>query len=80
MPISIENELGFTYRIVRKNEVHLLHHGRLAVTLRGERAQEFLAEVDAGGESDPQQLMARLTGNYKRGNERTAKDHPRNRG
>jgi hypothetical protein len=24
--------------------------------------------------------MARWTGNYKRGNERTAKDHPRNRG
>jgi hypothetical protein len=24
-------------------------------------------------------LMARLTGNYKRGNERTASEHPRNR-
>jgi hypothetical protein len=23
--------------------------------------------------------MARMTGNYKRGNERTAKNHPRNR-
>jgi len=28
---------------------------------------------------DQQQLMARLTGNYKRGNEKTAKTHPRNR-
>jgi hypothetical protein len=80
MPISIENELGFTYRIIRKNEVQLLHHGRLAVTLRGERAQEFLSEIEECIDSDAQQLMARLTGNYKRGNERTAKDHPRNRG
>jgi hypothetical protein len=26
-----------------------------------------------------QQVMARLTGNYKRGNERKAAEHPRNR-
>ncbi len=28
---------------------------------------------------DPQEVMARLTGNYKRGNERTARNHPRNK-
>jgi len=32
--------------------------------------------VDTG---DPQELMARLTGNYKHGNERMAKHHARNR-
>jgi hypothetical protein len=31
------------------------------------------------GEGDGQELMARLTGNYKRGNERLARQHPRNR-
>ncbi|MEU7580712.1 hypothetical protein AB0B50_24265 [Streptomyces sp. NPDC041068] len=29
---------------------------------------------------DPQLVMARWTGNYKHGNERTARSHPRNRG
>lgn len=53
------------------------HHGRRATVLRGQRASEFLAEVEHG---DPQQLMARLTGNFKRGNERGGKRHPRNRG
>ena len=52
---------------------------RKAATLRGRQAQAFLAEVESGDEADLQQLMARLTGNYKRGNERTAKNHPRNR-
>jgi hypothetical protein len=47
----------------------------VAARLRGARAQEFLAEVQSG---DPQLVMARWTGNYKRGNERTAKRHPRN--
>jgi hypothetical protein len=47
------------------------------MVLRGPRAQEFLAEVEG---ADEQQVMARWTGNYKRGNERAARDHPRNRG
>ncbi len=74
------SDLGFTYRIVKRGEVQLIHHGRLAVILRGERAQDFLLEVEECSDSDAQQLMARLSGNYKRGNERTAKNHPRNRG
>jgi hypothetical protein len=36
-------------------------------TLRGEAAKQFKTRI---GDSDPQQLMARFTGNYKRGNER----------
>lgn len=36
-------------------------------TLRGDTAKKFIVRVER---DDPQQLMARLTGNYKRGNER----------
>ena len=66
---------GFEYRVVGA-EVVITHHGRRAATLRGKAARRFLADVEAG---DPQLLMARLTGNYKHGNERRARDHPRNR-
>ncbi len=51
--------------------------GRHATTLRGVAAADFLDDVERG---DPQELMARLTGNYKRGNEREARNHPRHRG
>lgn len=71
---------GFTYRRRKNGEIEVLHHGRLAATLRGPDALDFLREVEAGDEEDAQALMARLTGNYKRGNERLASDHPRNRG
>jgi hypothetical protein len=57
-------------------EVVVVHHGRRATVLRGARAQEFLEDVERG---DPQELMARVTGNYRRGNERQAREHPRNR-
>jgi hypothetical protein len=38
--------------------------------LRGTAARQFLVDIATG---DPQQLMARVTGNYKRGNERDAR-------
>ncbi len=67
---------GFEYE-ERDGEVVVLHHGRRATTLRGDRARQFLAEVGSG---DGQLLMAKVTGNYRHGNERTAKAHPRNAG
>ncbi len=68
---------GFAHDVRRNGEVEITHHGRRATVLRGARAAEFLAEVESG---DAQQVMARWTGNYRRGNERRAREHPRNRG
>jgi hypothetical protein len=67
---------GFAYILRGDREVLITHHGRAATTLRGRRADSFLAELASG---DAQELMARYTGQYRRDNERTAKDHPRNR-
>ncbi|MFI5952199.1 hypothetical protein [Cryptosporangium sp. NPDC051539] len=67
---------GFTYRVRKNGDVELLHHGRPAAVLRGAAAARFRTDVDR---EDAQELMARLTGNYKHGNERAARNHPRNR-
>ena len=75
----MQGDLGFTWRRRKNGEVELLHHDRVASTLRGADAAEFLAAADAGTLDELQVLMARLTGNYKRGNERQASAHPRNR-
>lgn len=66
---------GFQYQQRGDGTVVITHHGKHATTLRGQRAAEFLDDVDA----DPQEVMARWTGNYRRGNERMSRDHPRNR-
>jgi len=59
--------VGFTFVRRKNGEVAISHHGRPAVILRGPMAAKFLADVET---RDAQQLMARITGNYKRGNER----------
>ena len=58
---------GFEFT-VSGSRVEISHHGRHAATLRGAAALKFLSDVERG---DPQQVMARVTGNYKRGNERS---------
>ncbi|MDQ2738719.1 MAG: hypothetical protein M3Y35_08935 [Actinomycetota bacterium] len=68
--------LGFDYQLI-SDDVVISHHGRRATTLRGSAAVPFMVDVRAG---DPQELMARVTGNYRHGNERTARNHPRNQG
>ena len=72
-------DLGFTYRARKGGEIEILHRGRVASTLRGVKAVDFLSEIESCAAPDAQRLMARLTGNYKRGNERLASSHPRNR-
>lgn len=66
---------GFAW-VRRGSDVVISHHGVVATVLRAAEAEQFVSDAESG---DLQQLMARLTGNYKRGNERTARNHPRNR-
>jgi hypothetical protein len=72
-------DLGFRWRRNKRGDVEIYHRGKLAATLRGGKADRFVAHVEAGSEPEAQQHMARVTGNYKRGSERTAGSHPRNR-
>lgn len=58
---------GFSYARRKNGDVVITHHGRRAAVLRGARADEFITKL---GKSGAQELMARVTGNYKRGNER----------
>jgi hypothetical protein len=72
-------DLGFRFETRKNGDVVILHHGRVATTLRGRQAREFVTVVERGDERAAQQRMARLTGKDKRGNERLARQHPRNR-
>ena len=68
----------FSYR-TSVGEVAIRRGGRVVTTLRGRAADEFLARVASATPEELQLAMARVTGNYRRGNERAASVHPRNR-
>ncbi len=73
------DDLAFSWREDKSGEVTVLRRGRPVTTLRGRAASAFLAAAAGADAATVQQRLARLTGNYRRGNERAATDHPRNR-
>ena len=69
---SAQTDLGFTFRSTAKGAVHISRDGREVVILRAKAASQFLAKAEGASMDAVQQLCARVTGNYKRGNETTA--------
>jgi hypothetical protein len=72
--IDKRNRLGdepFNYRVTKDNTVFLDYNGRQVKILRGKEAEKFLKRIrEAGNTTEAQLIMAKITGNFKRGNER----------
>ncbi|MGY3778191.1 ABC transporter ATP-binding protein [Isobaculum melis] len=45
--------------------------------VKGSQAQELIEDLEHANQEEEQYLLARITGNFKRGNERLAKEHPK---
>lgn len=60
----------FDYRIGKDGKVFLFWEERQVKILKGKAAERFLAKVADTDAMSAQLLMAKLTGNFKRGNER----------
>jgi hypothetical protein len=60
----------FAYRETKDSTVHISWYGKRVITLKGPQARKFLAKiVDLEGKA-AQLVMAKITGNFKHGNER----------
>jgi hypothetical protein len=75
---GMSEDLGFTYRISKSGMVRISRRGTQITILRGDVGLAFIEDVDGASLLEAQQLMARVTGHYKHGNERLAAQHPRN--
>ncbi len=64
------DELPFEYRELGRDRVEIYWRGKLAATLKDNAAIAFLTRVARADAKGQQVLMAKLTGNFKRGNER----------
>ena len=61
---------AFAWRSTKEGRVRISRGGRVVTTLAGRSAQRFLGRVEGADDDAAQLEMARVTGNYKRGNER----------
>jgi len=67
----------FEWRTAADGTVLVSRGGRQVVVVAGARGTKLAAQLETADEERAQQLLARATGNYKRGNERAGKGSPK---
>ncbi|MEA2123792.1 MAG: hypothetical protein QOI80_574 [Solirubrobacteraceae bacterium] len=60
----------FSWTQTKDGGVRIAFRGKVVTTLAGDAAARFVARADGAADTVQQHLMARATGNFKRGNER----------
>ncbi len=69
---KLEDEV-FTYRVTKDKRIFIAWCGRQVTVLSGSKAEGFLANIAHAQGKDAQLIMAKVTGNFKRGNEKMNK-------
>jgi hypothetical protein len=62
----------FRFQSSKDGKVFIYWTNRLVTTLSGNQARQFMERAGQVDEKGIQMLMAKATGNFKRGNERTS--------
>jgi hypothetical protein len=60
----------FGWQATKDGRVRITWRGRVVTTLAGAAAARFVRQAEGADEEAVQGLLARATGNFKRGNER----------
>ena len=64
------DDMMFHYRVTKNNIVLIEYYGKKIMILKGNDAEKFLNKINrASNEKEKQLIMAKITGNFKRGNE-----------
>jgi zona occludens toxin (predicted ATPase) len=62
---------GFTWSARKNGEIAIGRDGRIVTVVRGRSAERLTQRLEAAADDhEVQHLLARATGNYRRGNER----------
>lgn len=67
------DEENSTYRITKDKKVFISWHGKQVITLSGTKAEDFIIDIKDADSKEAQLIMAKVTGNFKHGNEKMFK-------
>ena len=70
---NIFDDEVFTYREGKDNKLFIYWYGKQVKVLKGKQAQKLLTKIAGLDHKEAQLVMAKATGNFKRGNERQNK-------
>jgi hypothetical protein len=69
---ALEQE-PFSFRQYKNGKISICWKEKEVMILKGKKADKFSSQMENASEFDAQMIMAKITGNFKHGNEREAK-------
>ncbi len=76
MPIDQAGRLEqepFSYQETKDGKVRIFYEGRQVMILVGAKAKKLIGRIQGAGDMEVQLALAKVTGNFKRGNEKIKK-------
>lgn len=76
MPIDQRNILDeepFDYKVLKDNKIQIFWENKPVMFLKGKQAETLLKKLAQADGKDIQLHLAKITGNFKRGNEKQSK-------
>lgn len=70
---NILDEEPFSYKVTKDKKVFIYWQGKQVTILKGKLSEEFLAKIQNADTKETQLVMAKVTGNFKHGNEKDNK-------
>jgi len=64
------DEEPFSYNVSKDKKVFKYWHGKQVTILKGKESDKFLARIEKADSKEKQLIMAKVTGNFKHGNEK----------
>lgn len=64
------SEEVFSYKVSKDKKVFLYWYGKQVMIVKDKEAEKFLSRIADADFQESQMIMAKLTGNFKRGNEK----------
>ncbi len=69
----MSDEQQFEYRIFKDNKLQIYWNGKPVMMLKGSAAQALMKKLERSEGREEQLVLAKVTGNFKRGNEKALK-------
>lgn len=64
------DEEFFSYKVSKDNKVFVFFYGKQVMILKGKESEKFLSRIQNVSSKEAQLILAKVTGNFKHGNER----------
>ena len=69
----LRDEQPFSYKLIKDNKALVYWHQKMVKNIRGKEYNKLILLIEAGDAYEVQMHLAKITGNFKHGNEKNNK-------